>query len=147
MPIIKDKQITENTWTYISDDQPLTDGDITVSLARWLQEKERLMQHSGKAGIRLSSTDQTESLAEDLNRIDLIELDFHHFADGRMFSLARLLRSRLGYKGEIRAVGNYLADQVFYLNRVGVDGFEFADPKDIHVALEAMDDFSVNYQA
>ncbi len=147
MPIIKDKQISENTWAFIADELPLSEGDITVSLARWLQDKDLLLKRAGKIGIRLTSNDQLEKLGNDITGITLIELDFPHFSDGRLFSHARLLRGRLSYDGEIRAVGNYLADQVFYLHRVGVDGFEFSNPKDMQVALAALNDFSVRYQA
>lgn len=145
MPIIKDQQISENTWTFVADDQPLAAGDITVSLARWNQDQDQLHKHAGKIGIRLQPTDQLESLSNE-QKPDLVELSFPHFGDGRLFSLARLLRNQHDYQGEIRATGNYLADQVFYLHRVGVDSFEFSEAKDIQVALAAVNDFSVRYQ-
>lgn len=145
MPIIKDQQITENTWSYVEDGQPLPQGDITVSLARWNQEQAQLQQHSGKIGIRLAPTDRLETLGNS-QQPDLVELNFPFFGDGRLFSLARLLRDQHGYQGEIRATGNFLADQVFYLHRVGVDTFEFANPKDIQLALTAINDFSFSYQ-
>jgi len=145
MPIIKDQQITENTWTFVADEQPLPAGDITVSLARWTQDREQLQQHAGKIGIRLVPSDQLESLGSNQTP-DLVELDFPSFGDGRLFSLARLLRDQHDYRGEIRATGKYLADQVFYLHRVGVDSFEFSEAKDIQVALAAVNDFSVSYQ-
>lgn len=145
MPIIKDQQITENTWTFVADDQPLPPGNVTVSLARWNQEHAKLQQHDGKIGIRLAPTDQLETLGNS-PKADLVELNFPSFGDGRLFSLARLLRDQHGYQGEIRATGNYLADQVYYLHRVGVDSFEFSEAKDIQVALAAVNDFSVRYQ-
>lgn len=147
MPVIKDQHISENTWTFVADDQPLlAAGDITVSLARWNQEQAQLQQHSGKVGIRLTPGDRLETLSGASQNIALVELNFPSFGDGRLFSLARLLRSQHGYQGEIRATGNYLADQVFYLHRVGVDAFELAEDKDIQVALAAINDFSVRYQ-
>lgn len=147
MPIIKNQQILENTWTFVENDAPLTSGDITVSLNRWTKEKAALLQHSGNVGVRLAPADDVAALNEDLSFIKLIELNFPAFTDGRTFSQARLLRSRHNYQGEIRAVGNYMADQVFYLHRVGVDSFEFNDPKDMELALSAIKDFSVRYQA
>jgi uncharacterized protein (DUF934 family) len=146
MPIIKDQQISENTWSFIADDTPVTDGNITVTLQRWLQDKAQLMQHTGKVGVRLAPGDLLATLADDLPSISLIELNFPAFTDGRCFSQARLLRSCYGYPGEIRAVGNYMADQVFYLHRVGVNAFEFNQIKDIELALLAINDFSVRYQ-
>ncbi|WKJ90848.1 DUF934 domain-containing protein [Methylomonas montana] len=148
MQIIKDQQLVENTWTFIADDCAFDDsGDITVTLARWLADKDQLLKRPGKTGVRLNPSNQIESLAADLANIALIELDFPMFGDGRLFSQARLLRNRDGYQGEIRAVGQYLPDQVFYLSRVGVNAFEFSNPDDINLALEAMNDFSVRYQA
>ena len=148
MPIIKDQKIAENTWTFVADDSPLTAGDISVSLKRWGEEKALLLKRNGKVGIRLTPGDSTETLEQDdLAAISLVELDFPAFTDGRLFSQAQLLRSRDGYKGEIRAVGNFLADQVFYLSRVGVDSFELSESKYLEVALSALNDFSVRYQA
>lgn len=147
MQIIKDQQLTENTWTFVADETPYdNNSDITVSLNRWLAEKEMLSQRTGKTGIRINPGDTTEAISTDLDKIELIELNFPIFGDGRLFSQARLLRSRDGYKGEIRAVGDYLPDQVFYLSRVGVNAFEFANPDYINPALAAMNSFSVRYQ-
>lgn len=147
MPIIKNQQILENTWTFVDDDAPLASGDITVSVKRWTEDKPALLQHSGKVGVRLAPADNVAALGNDLTFIKLIELNFPAFSDGRTFSQARLLRSRYNYQGEIRAVGNYMTDQVFYLHRVGVDAFEFNDPKDMELALSAIKDFTVRYQA
>lgn len=145
MPVIKNQQVSENTWSFVADDQPLPpQGNITVSLARWQKEQSQLQQHNGEIGIRLQPADQLDGFAS--GKVNLVELNFPAFADGRLFSLARLLRDQYGYGGEIRATGNYLADQVFYLHRVGVDAFEFAEDKDIQVALAAVNDFSVSYQ-
>ena len=145
MPIIKDKQITENSWSFIADDQPVIAGDITVSLSRWNSEKQSLQGHAGKVGIRLTSSDTLDTF-NDAAQVELIELDFPVFTDGRPFSLCRLLRDAHGYQGEIRAVGKFLADQVFYLHRTGVDSFELTNAHDIEVALGAFNDFSVQYQ-
>jgi len=148
MQIIKDRQLVENTWTFVADDSPLPEnGDITVTLARWLADKEQLIKRSSQTGVRLIPSDQIEPLTNDLSKIGVIELNFPIFGDGRLFSQARLLRSRDGYQGEIRAVGDYLPDQVFYLARVGVNAFEFSDPNHIQEALAAMNNFSVRYQA
>jgi len=148
MPIIKDQQVSENTWTFVADDSPLTNGNISVSLKRWNQDKEQLLKHEGKIGIRLIPGDDVDGLStEDLKTIDLVELEFPVFTDGRLFSLAQLVRSKHAYQGEIRAVGNFMSDQVFYLHRVGVDAFELSEAKDIEHALSALNDFSVRYQA
>lgn len=147
MPIIKDQQISDNAWSFVADDAPLTDGNVTVTLNRWQTEKQALLQHSGSIGIRLSPADSVEAISNDLASFKLIELYFPVFTDGRSFSQARLLRARYGYQCEIRAVGHYMTDQEFYLKRVGVDAFELNNPKEIEHAQAALNDFSVRYQA
>ncbi len=147
MQIIKDKQIVEDNWTHVADDESIQDGNITVSLERWHKDKEQLVNHNGKLGIRLSSTDAVENIADDLKRFQLIELDFPVFTDGRAFTQARLLRGRYHFNGEIRAIGSYMLDQIFYLSRVGVNAFKLENPDELPVALTTLDDFTVKYQA
>ncbi len=146
MQIIKDKQRIDNAWQFIADDEALTAGDITVSLARWQQDKATLSAHPGKVGLRLKSTDTVADIAEDLAIIKLIELDFADFADGRSFSQAWLLRGRYNYQDEIRAIGHYLPEQVFYLSRVGVNAYASDKSTDLDLVLNNLNDFTVKYQ-
>ncbi len=146
MQIIKDKQIVDDSWRYVADDEELKDGDITVSLARWKKDQQQLLKTSGKIGVRIGPADSVEDIAADLKDIQLIELDFPAFADGRLFSHAWLLRGRYSYQGEIRATGKFMRDQVFYLSRVGVNAFSLEKTEDLPVALSTLNDFSVNYQ-
>jgi uncharacterized protein (DUF934 family) len=146
MQIIKDKQIIDNSWSYIADDAELKSGDICVSVPKWKKDKQQLLNHDGKIGIRIRPEDSTEDLADDLEMIQLIELDFPTLADGRLFSHAWLLRARHQYQGEIRATGHYLPDQVFYLSRVGVNAFSPEKPEDLPTLLDSLNDFSVTYQ-
>ncbi len=146
MQVIKDKQIIDDTWSYITDDAELKDGNISVSLARWKKDKQQLLESNGKIGVRISPADSVEDIAADLKDIQLIELDFPAFADGRIFSHAWLLRGRYNYQGEIRATGHFMRDQVYYLSRVGVNAFNLEKTEDLPVALSALNDFSVNYQ-
>ncbi len=147
MPILKDQQVTENSWHFIADDMAVCPGNITVSLKRWTESRPLLLQHSGQVGIRLTPVDTLDEIRDDLSHLPLVELEFPMFNDGRLFSQARLLRDRHGYQGEIRAVGRFLTDQVHYLSRVGVNAFEFDKPRDIELAKIALKDFSVHYQA
>jgi len=105
-----------------------------------------LLKSSGKKGVRIGPADSVEDIAADLKDIQLIELDFPAFADGRIFSHAWLLRGRYNYQGEIRATGHFMRDQVFYLSRVGVNAFSIENTEDLPVALSNLNDFSVNYQ-
>jgi uncharacterized protein (DUF934 family) len=135
MQIIKDKKIIDDTWSYIADDAELKGGDVTVSEA------------GGKLGVRIRPTDSVEEIAADLEHIQLIELDFPSFADGRLFSHAWLLRSRYSYQGEIRATGHYMPDQAYYLSRVGVNAFNPEKIEHLPVVLSHLNDFTVNYQS
>jgi len=146
MQLIKDKQVIDNTWTYLSNDAELKDGDITVSTSRWLQDKTELLNHKGKVGVRITPESSIDEIVNDLPHIELIELDFPDFADGRLFSHAWLLRNRYQYHGEIRATGNYMSGQVFYLSRVGVNAFSVEKNEDVPAALTALNDFTVKYQ-
>lgn len=146
MQIIKDKQIIDDNWRYLADDAKLNQGDISVSLNRWQKEKEQLLNHEGKLGVRIGASDSAAELAADLAHLQLIELDFPDFADGRLFSQAWLLRNRYQYQGEIRATGRYMPDQVFYLSRVGVNAFKPEKAEHLAIELSHLNDFTVHYQ-
>lgn len=147
MKIIKNKQILEDACIHIADSDEIVDGNITVSISRWKNNKNELKNHLGNIGIRLCPTDKVADIAEDLKNIRLIALEFPAFTDGRSFSQARLLRSRYNFRGEIRAIGGFIPDQVFYLSRVGVDTFELENQNQLHAALSTINDFTVHYQA
>ncbi len=147
MKIIKDKQIIEDSWQHLTDDAEIVNGDITVSLSRWKESATELENHQGKLGIRLNPADTVEDIASNLQKISLIALEFPAFTDGRSFSQARLLRSSYKFDGEIRAIGSYMPDQVFYLQRVGVNSFELSSDKEMNTALSTMNDFTDHYQA
>ncbi len=146
MQIVKDNQITDDNWQHIGDDQGLVDGNITISVCRLQQNGEELFNHKGKLGVRLVPSDTLDGIADRIAQLDLVELHFPDLADGRLFSLAWLLRNRYQYQGEIRATGNYLPEQVFYLSRVGVNSYLPAKSEDLDVTLTNLKDFSVKYQ-
>ena len=147
MQLIKDRQIIENTWQYLADNEELKTGNVSVSFARWQSDKQQLLAHDGKVGVRISSADNVDELADDLEKLQLIELDFPDFADGRSFSQAWLLRGRYHYQGEIRAIGHYIPDQVFYLARVGVNAFSPKVSEELPDIMNKLNDFTVNYQS
>jgi len=146
MPIIKDKQLIEDSWDFIADNAPITTGNISISIERWQAEKQTLINREGLLGLRLNSATDVAEIIADLANFQLIEVDFPVFGDGRAFTQAKLLRSRYGYQGEIRAVGHFMRDQVCYLSKVGVNAFNPADWQDLAGAITSLDDFSVSYQ-
>ena len=147
MTVIKDGAIAANGWTHVADGEALPAGAITVSLQRWQAEKAQLLPRRQTAGVRLMAADDPETLKDDLPHLGLIVLDMAAFSDGRVFSQARLLRERFGYTGELRARGDFLRDQMFFLARVGVNAFEFPGNTDLEDRLKAFQEFSVTYQA
>jgi uncharacterized protein (DUF934 family) len=97
--------------------------------------------------IRLEPSDDPASVAEDLGRAARVEVNFPKFGDGRGYSIARLLRERYGYRGELRAVGHITRDLLFFLESCGFDAFELREGENPHEALAAFEDFSESYQA
>ena len=97
--------------------------------------------------LRLEPADDPAAFAERLATASRVEVNFPNFTDGRGYSTARLLRERLGYRGELRAVGDVQRDQLFNLARCGFDAFLLKKDEDAAGALDALDDFSEAYQA
>ena len=117
----------EDPFTTVADDQDIPQGDVILSLARFEAEGERLLSEGRAVGVRLKSDEEAEALAYDLPRIAVVALEFPKFRDGRAYSNARILRERMGFKGELRAVGDVLREQAHFMLRCGFDAFEPAD--------------------
>ena len=96
--------------------------------------------------IRLEPADDPAAVAPRLGEASRVEVNFPKFGDGRGFSIARLLRERYGYRGELRAVGQVGIDHLHYLEQCGFDAFELRDGEDAEEALAAFDVFSEGYQ-
>jgi uncharacterized protein (DUF934 family) len=124
MPLIRNSEVAEDNYAAVADDAPLPEGPVIVSLQRLRAEREALLARNVKLGVRLASDQSPEALGGDLTRLSLVVLEFPRFRDGRPFSWARLLRTRLRFSGEIRASGDFLYDQLAYMARVGFDAFD-----------------------
>ena len=147
MPLIKDGQLTEDSWVHLDDEAALSpEAQQIVSLERWQAEHETLRQRNTPIGIRLKSDQSPTEIAEDIGHFAVIALEFPKFTDGRAYSSARLLRERYGYKGELRAVGNVLRDQFLFMQRCGFDSFEVKDAKAAEAWAESIAAISVAYQ-
>ena len=148
MPLIKQNKLVESdSWQFIADEAELpAQGDVVVSLKRLLANADALRARPGKLGVRIDPEDDVEQAKLALDQVALVALTFPKFGDGRAYSKARLFRDRFGYKGELRAVGEVLADQLQYMSRCGFDAFQLAEGKDLASALRALSDFTVTYQ-
>ncbi|HEY1877723.1 MAG TPA: DUF934 domain-containing protein [Rhizomicrobium sp.] len=144
--LIKDGAFAEDIYARPADDAPLPDGAIIVSLSRFQKERDAILARNSPIGIRLQSSENPEILGPDVNHFSLIVLEFPKFRDGRAFSWARLLRTRLGFAGEIRAVGDFLYDQVNYQRRVGFDAWEVPDHFTIEMFNRALAEMTDVYQ-
>lgn len=123
-------------------------GNLLVPLAVWQARRSELLAGNRHLGLWLAPADRVEQIAEDLGHFALIAIDFPKFVDGRGYTSAALLRQRYGYHGELRAVGNILHDQLYYLRRVGFDSYALTDGKDAaHAIAHGFTTFSDAYQA
>ena len=150
--IIKDKAIVNDDWNVLK----LADGETPesavvpagrqiVPLTVWLAQKTTLAAR-GDIGVWLASDERPEQLKEDAQSLPLLAVDFPNFADGRGYSIAFNLRARVGFEGELRAIGDVLRDQLFYMSRVGFNAFATREDRSIDDALKGLTDFSDVYQ-
>lgn len=145
--LLKDGRVEPDHYTDASAAESLpAGGDLIVSLAQWQAHRHDLTGRPGALGIRLRSDEKPDQIAADLEHFDLVALEFPRFRDGRAFSHARLLRERLGYSGELRAVGDVSLEQLHFMHRVGFNAFAI-DSGDAARDWEiAASDISVWYQ-
>ena len=147
MTLIRREGVEADPWTFVAEDAPLPKGAaVIVTLERWQADRASLLAHDGRLGIRLKSDQMAETIADALSHFDLVALEFPLFKDGRAYSTARILRERYGFSGELRAVGNVLRDQLFFMLRCGFDTFELPDHAAPEEWLEAFEEISVVYQ-
>jgi uncharacterized protein (DUF934 family) len=151
--IIKNKTVVDDDWSVlrlVESDTPesvvVPNDKVIVPLKVWQVQRE-LLRSRADLGVWLNSDERAEELQNDTKKFSVIAVNFPKFADGRGYSIAHHLRVRLGYRGELRAIGDVLRDQLFYMQRVGFDAFEPRADKDINQALKGLSDFSVTYQA
>jgi len=144
--LLKSGGFAADPFTAVADDAALPEGPVLVSLARFQREREALLARNTALGVRLQSHENPESLGADVPRFALIALEFPKFRDGRAFSWARMLRTRLGFKGEIRAIGDFLYDQMNYQHRVGFDAWEVPDHFTIAQFQRALTEMTDVYQ-
>lgn len=147
--IIKNNQLIKNSWQLIAKDQTAVPAgeNLILPLALWLQESE-VLGNRHDIGVWFDSEDlPTAEIAASLQKLPLIAVNFPVFTDGRGFSIARLLRERFQYQGELRAVGYVLRDQLCYMKRCGFNSFELPENTEPADALSSLNDFTEYYQS
>lgn len=147
MQIIKNRAICTDDFQKLTDDSPLPQGGkVLVSLERWNRDFENLSSQFAACGIVLPS-DKLPKDIQALNRLALIAITFPRFTDGRGYSIAKLLRTREKFQGDIRATGWVLRDNLLYMERCGFTSFELKDGKPLESGLEAFSELAIPYQA
>jgi len=148
MLLDKTGSVVADEWRPLADDEAAPEGEaVTVSLKRWERDHNALKGRGAKLGLRLPNTANPVALNGEVHRFALIALEFPRFNDGRAYSQARLLRSRLRYKGELRATGNVLRDQLLFMRRAGFDSFEVDGARALAEDwAKAFGEFDVFYQ-
>lgn len=145
--LLKDNRVIDDSWTALAEDAlSLPDGDLLLSYAQWQTFSDQIEAHRGSIGVVIEGNAEIEDIIEPLLNLPLIAINFPKFADGRGFSVASLLRDRYNYRGEIRAVGGFIRDQLYLLNRCGFNAFKFAEDIDLSEAAKSLEDFSETYQ-
>ncbi|WP_343731081.1 DUF934 domain-containing protein [Duganella sp.] len=160
--IIKGREVVEDDWQVLRLAEPVEgapahdpatvavpEGKFIVPLSLWLVQRELLAARTaaGEIAVWIASDERPETLKGLLDQFPLIAVDFPKFTDGRGYSIAYNLRTRLGWTGELRAIGDVLRDQLFSMQRVGFDAYSVRADRDPHDALKGLSDFSETYQA
>lgn len=148
--LIKDNAIVDDRYTTVApaEDGSLTlpAGPILVSLATWQAHREALLAHPHDKGVQLKPSEFADAIVDDVDQLALVAVEFPAFADGRGYSTGYILRSRYGFKGELRAVGDVFKDTLFYQQRSGFNAFAVRDDKNMDDALLGLQTFTTPYQ-
>lgn len=149
--LIINDNIEPDDWQYLAkpeepEKQNVPDGKVVVHLSTWQAQYEPLSPRlKDKFGVWLDSDDEPEKLG-DPNQFSMIAINFPKFADGRGYSVARLLRDRYKFTGDVRAIGDVLQDQLFYMKRCGFSSFALRPDRSAEQAISGLSVFSVTYQ-
>ena len=150
---MKDGEIVKDYWTVLYDINDVETQNtkdkknIIVPLQSWNRFHNELKTSTNQVAVWLNSNEFTNQIIGDVNEIPLIALNFPVFTDGRSYSNARELRLELHYSGEIRAIGDVLRDQIFYMSRCGFNSFLIREDQDSASCLKALNDFQSSYQS
>lgn len=147
--LIKNDAAQENSWATIADQDALSSADLSsgnhlAPLELWLNTP---ALQAPNIGVWLNGDASPELFSEQLAKAPVIAIHFAAFADGRGFSLARILREDCDFTGELQAAGHYMQDQLYYLKRCGFNAFAVADDANTESMIASLQDFTNSYQA
>jgi uncharacterized protein (DUF934 family) len=148
--ILRGGELIEDNWTVIEDGRTAIDsggGKVIVTLARWRAERDALLAAHSAVGVLVPNTADIEAIHQEISDRPLIVLQFPTFADGRALSQAVVLRKRLGFRAELRAIGDVIQDLVFWLGRCGFDSIVPRKDQNLEGCRAALRELTVTYQA
>lgn len=141
--IIKNAAVVPNTWGLLRLDETDTPetvvvpaGQVIVPLLVWQAQRATLAARLPDIGVWLASDERPEELAADVDVLPVIAVDFRNSRMGAATPSRSTLRARLGFRGELRAIGDVLRDHLFSMHRVGFDAYATRPDRSIHDALE-----------
>jgi uncharacterized protein (DUF934 family) len=127
MAFYKDSAFCVDTWRRLAEDEALPpDGHVILSLEQW-QKHQAAQNANSPLGLFVPPDKLLSQLGIDFSRFSLIALEFPKYTDGRAYSMARQLRDDYHFKGELRATGDVLFDQLQLMMRCGFDTFDIED--------------------
>jgi uncharacterized protein (DUF934 family) len=144
--ILRRREIVADEWRDFGEPSP-PGCPLIVPLAELRRDPLRWRQWPGALGVRIAPGDAPEELSEQLPGLDLVAVEFPNPGEGRGYSLGRLLRERMGFRGELRAVGaGVRQDQAFLMSRCGFDSLQVAAGEDLESVRRALLRYEVAYQ-
>ena len=147
MPLVKAGHIIEDRFVRVLDEAPVPEGiAVILPATRLLADAGELVLRQAPTGVIWPNERKVAELAPYLDWLALVALVFPNFRDGRAYSQARILRERHQFRGELRATGQVLRDQLLFLQRAGFDAFEVTKNADAAAFAEAVHRYSVFYQ-
>ena len=146
MPLLKNNAFVTDDFITVADNVALPEGGmLIISFARLQRDWNVIAAHPATFAVRVANSDRVETLKPYLAKLALIVLVFPAFSDGRSYSIARSLRQD-GYRGELRAEGDVLPDQLQFMKQVGFDSFAVTDRFPLQVWQAASHQMSLAYQ-
>lgn len=151
--LIKNGELANDPWTLLREAtgpeilKIVPGKNFIVPLRFWKLYRSDIDDYAGAFGIWLDSHETVGDIAAEVHNFPVIGLNFPAFSDGRAYTNARELREFYKYEGEVRAIGDVLRDQLFYMMRCGFDAFEIRHDQDPEACLKAFADFQTGYQA
>lgn len=149
--LTKHGELLTDNWQVVAKESTPAPADLStgqwLAHIKWYLENQNELTGRDNVGVWLDSDDEAESVLSLIDRLAVIGVNFPVFTDGRGFSIGRTIRERYKFAGELRAIGNFMQDQLFYLKRCGFDTFSVSDNADVESMAVSLKDFSDCYQA